>query len=483
MQGEKGVALSQGTNWYLDWIEQKGRRIVMYSSRPVSIGNDPQQGTDERMPLDGLIVWRLVRGLEPGPVTINLICRDDNRMVQLSGWRRYFTDPQTGVLNNAYQPGELLQSLCSPWQHDFRDCGCHYWASNHPDIALGEVSLGDATLPDGRPSDPERAETWLDWLRADRSRGAASSALNSTAKNRPFQVDHIQINSTWQQLNVVLQNTEIGSIYYPPSADTAVPFASPEALADVLRQLAHIELALAIQYMYACFTVIGEDEARQRGDQNLVDDVLFIRHTMLRIATSEMLHASWVNEILWELWNAGVIDSYEPIVDPAPSLPTAEKLDGLPWSPRPLTRETIHEFVAIEDPAHMIDLTYERVIATLRLPGYPQHLSSLATRIITDGLNHFEQFRAIQDQLRVYGLSTSPWLRTITLGTPEQTAEALMLYETIRQDLRIAYGPGRYQPQIYGEKIAKARQVMMELYNVAELLARRGIGIPFGVAL
>ena len=26
------------------------------------------------------------------------------------------------------EPGELTQSLCSPWQNDYRECGCYYWA-------------------------------------------------------------------------------------------------------------------------------------------------------------------------------------------------------------------------------------------------------------------------------------------------------------------------------------------------------------------
>lgn len=481
LHGEKGAALSQGTNWYLDWIEQAGQRIAMYWYRPAPTREDPQRRMEERTPLDGLMVWRLVRSLEPGPVTINLICRDDNREVRLEGWRRLFTDPQTGVLNDAYQPGELLQSLCSPWQHDFRDCGCHYWASNHPDIALGEVSPGEPTLEDGRARDPERATTWLDWLRADRSRGAASSALNTLARNRPFQFDHFQINTAWQQLNMVLQNTEIGSIYTPLSADTALPFHTPEELAAVLRQLAQIELALALQYLYACFTVRDEEEARQLGGQHLADDVLFIRHTILRVATAEMLHTGWVNEILWQLREAGMIAAYEPIIEPAAALPTAEKLDGQPRALRPLTPETINEFVAIEDPASTIDLTYERVIATLRLPGYPRHLPSLAVRIVTDGLEHFTQFRAIRQLLQFYdAAATSPWLRPVTLGTPEQTAAALQLYETIRQHLATAYAePGRAQPRLYGAQVAAARQAMLELYDIAEQLARQGLGIPF----
>jgi hypothetical protein len=31
-------------------------------------------------------------------------------------------------------PGELTQSLCSPWQADYRECGCFYWSASRPDF-------------------------------------------------------------------------------------------------------------------------------------------------------------------------------------------------------------------------------------------------------------------------------------------------------------------------------------------------------------
>ncbi len=32
------------------------------------------------------------------------------------------------------EPGALTQSLCSPWQADYRECGCYYWAASRPDF-------------------------------------------------------------------------------------------------------------------------------------------------------------------------------------------------------------------------------------------------------------------------------------------------------------------------------------------------------------
>ncbi|MEY4926913.1 MAG: hypothetical protein RI894_1349 [Bacteroidota bacterium] len=31
------------------------------------------------------------------------------------------------------KPGELTQGLCAPWQNDYRECACYYWAASRPD--------------------------------------------------------------------------------------------------------------------------------------------------------------------------------------------------------------------------------------------------------------------------------------------------------------------------------------------------------------
>jgi hypothetical protein len=47
---------------------------------------------------------------------------------------RDFFEPGTAVIAAAMaEPGELTRGLCSPWQNDFRECVCYYWASSRPD--------------------------------------------------------------------------------------------------------------------------------------------------------------------------------------------------------------------------------------------------------------------------------------------------------------------------------------------------------------
>ncbi|MEU9128458.1 hypothetical protein AB0D08_10165 [Kitasatospora sp. NPDC048540] len=44
------------------------------------------------------------------------------------------------------QPGELTRGLCSPWQNDYRECACYYWAASRPDFVNTEVDAAGTTV-------------------------------------------------------------------------------------------------------------------------------------------------------------------------------------------------------------------------------------------------------------------------------------------------------------------------------------------------
>ena len=46
------------------------------------------------------------------------------------------------------QPGELTQGLCSPWQNDYRECSCYYWAAARPDYVNVEPTPSGASAGD-----------------------------------------------------------------------------------------------------------------------------------------------------------------------------------------------------------------------------------------------------------------------------------------------------------------------------------------------
>jgi len=66
----------------------------------------------------------------------------------------------TALSRELLEPGELTQSLCSPWQNDFKECACYYWAASRPDFVNTEqndqgVTEGNNWFEKGRtPATP-----------------------------------------------------------------------------------------------------------------------------------------------------------------------------------------------------------------------------------------------------------------------------------------------------------------------------------------
>ena len=60
----------------------------------------------------------------------------------------------SGLTEEAAVPGVLTQGLCSPWQNDYRECGCYYWAASRPDFVnvteTGTTAAGHNWMHKGR---------------------------------------------------------------------------------------------------------------------------------------------------------------------------------------------------------------------------------------------------------------------------------------------------------------------------------------------
>jgi hypothetical protein len=66
-------------------------------------------------------------------------------------------------------PGALTQSLCSPWQNDYRECACFYWAATRPDYVNVEArpdgtSAGNNWMQKDRTRETPRVYIVDDWM-------------------------------------------------------------------------------------------------------------------------------------------------------------------------------------------------------------------------------------------------------------------------------------------------------------------------------
>jgi hypothetical protein len=457
LSGSIGVQLSSG-RWYLSWIAQGANRI----------STDQADGT----PYDGELVWRFLRCIDPGlPLTIGLVQRGVPQpvpQVVLSGYRRRYTGSD-GVIDAAFRPGELTQSLCNPWQHDFRDCACYYWASNHPDVVLGEGS------------DPDTANTWLDWLRRDRTPAGAVAAPPTRAEARPLQIDHFEINQRWQELSFVIGGHEIEGAYRPPQHEAAPPYRNAaEMIHDLETRLAPLELSLALRYLYGLFSLHTPDEIDAAQWPTMPADLIATRQAITIVAIGEMTHLRWANQLLWSLAQAGFYPRgrvYRPVL----------ACDAVPL--RPLDTAALDQYIHIERPGGAIDRAYGRCVSTLEQGKYPRELWQLAVKIDSDGLDHFNRFTEMKRTLAAYrgapgGGPALPYLRPVKTGTPGQTREALARVRALLAALNDAYlAQWRSDLAAAQAAIDLSRRVMDELRQEAEALGARGIGVPFFQAL
>lgn len=83
------------------------------------------------------------------------------------------------------EAGAMTQGLCSPWQADYRECGCYYWAASRPDFINVEV---DGTTGVARGHS---------WMQRNRAPGAPYSPDNP---GDPAQFSYEDLYTRWQQV-------------------------------------------------------------------------------------------------------------------------------------------------------------------------------------------------------------------------------------------------------------------------------------------
>jgi hypothetical protein len=81
-------------------------------------------------------------------------------------------------------PGDLTQSLCSPWQNDYRECACYYWAASRPDYV--NIEAGPDGLSHGQH-----------WFTRDRN-GPREYIPDDLEDSRLFSYEDLFAN--WQKL-------------------------------------------------------------------------------------------------------------------------------------------------------------------------------------------------------------------------------------------------------------------------------------------
>jgi hypothetical protein len=407
--------------------------------------------------------WTAIRMLpEQSTVTIRAHEFRTGTSIDVTGLRASYLDHH-GALAAAFQPGELTQSLCSPWTHDFRDCGCYYWASNHPDIAQPPLEQKSPGTPEwNRP---------VPWERADRRPGKLPPPATDEDSTE-VELDHYEINLRWQELNFVLAGREIVGPYVPKVL-TAQPLGTRTELIKALRYAAGVELAVVHEYLAAAFSFKNPDDLRGV----LRDSVTAANAEILRIAVGEMHHMRVVNDVLKLLGGPG---SFQPALQVATVLPAAGTHKPRPVSIRAADQATIDRFIDVERPSTSVDGLYSRILATLDVLGTEAQRQAIRT-VMSEGEDHFETFQFIKEWLRPH--KPAAYLRGTDMKAATSASKAhVSLQDKYRELLKQLYrGYSQGFPD-GGEDIKQARGSMVSgggIEDLAEAVSKEGLLVSF----
>ncbi|MGP4049717.1 ferritin-like domain-containing protein [Streptomyces sp. 2A115] len=439
--------------------------------------------------LNGLEVWRRVHDLLPGRVAVllgpapgrlspgadivggdlnglrvtgrSIVQRDQNGAVEaavLIADRARYLDEDGVIEPEVYQPGDLTRSLCAPWQFDFRDCGCFYWAASKPDIA---------TSSDGQFRD-------LNFQRRDRTTVPPELDGPTGAGRRERELDYAELITDWNVLPVVLNGREDDSLGAPPVPEVK-PLTREEVVAE-LEYLATVEHALCVEYLFAHYSLNAP--MRLPDDASpLTRRIFAAAEEVFSVAVDEMRHLRWVNEALGALGRP-------------PRLGRATRihrdLDHL-FELRPLSPEQLDWFIDVERPSQQagtgVDGMYVRLHQTLtgNPDEFPEHdrLAHLIKLVIDEGQDHFRRFTAVKGHLE--GLSPDQYLRPMGDGSDDPLAAQLLAlsdqnYAVLLGTLGATFALG---DQAGGVLIEQSRRTMFNLHEVNHVLAARGVAPSF----
>jgi hypothetical protein len=378
-----------------------------------------------------------------------------------------FADDRAGYLDedgvidmDVYQPGEFTRTLCVPWQLDFRDCGCFYWASNKPDLVASASAEGQH----------------LNFLRRNRD-GVPPPAVDiaTAAGWGSLEMSYADlINGGWNDLPVVINDLE--SEQFIPETPVLPELMSREQVIEELRYLATVEHALSVEYLYAHYSLAapmvlpnGADERTRR--------IYAAANQIFSIAVDEMRHLRWVNEAL-------------DLLGQPPSLGRAERIGrqlDRPFELAPLTPAQLQWFIDVEKPSQVIGGTIDGMYVRLhtsidRQPNqFPERerLVHLIKLIIDEGEDHFERFTSVQNHLS--GLAPDEYLRFLedpAPGSAEQNLQQLcnLNYKVLLDSLSFTFAFG---DRASGVLLEQSKRAMFNLHETSHFLAGKGIRNPF----
>ncbi len=108
----------------------------------------------------------------------------------------HFFEPNSALIaEELVEPGALTQSLCAPWQNDYRECACFYWAANRPDYVNVEPGANGASVGNN-------------WMQKDRTASTPRFYISDDWQDERL-FSHLDLVTNWEQvLRFIIANQD-----------------------------------------------------------------------------------------------------------------------------------------------------------------------------------------------------------------------------------------------------------------------------------
>jgi ferritin-like protein len=506
---------------------QKGIYLAFVQGRVIESSRDaqPEQRVFSFAPPAAMENWRVIRDFEPGPVAVALCNRSiyervlanntelltqfsvdgltelfrtrknrrEGGFVLLFGERATWLTAEGVIDPQLVPPGDLTRSMCSPWQYDFTDCGCFFWASNKPDLVASADQPAQILNFQRKDRSKDAARQPSDWLLKDAGNWDAINVLG-----------HVDIINHFNALKFVTARQERDD-YVPPAPLPVRPLSRLEII-ERLRILATVEHALSVEYLYAYYSLKlppGSGPRREPWDvpgrpaqEGSEEARLFTAgDEVLRVAIDEMRHFRWVNEMLLELGEHWVLDRATVIGIDFPE----QKGFNQPFALVPLTGNQLDWFIKVEkaSPNHAnpatIDGMYTRILLSIEQgadfaadPAKRERLAQFVKMIIDEGVDHYARFVRARNALE--GTAERRYLRVTSgpaiapAGSPARILQEVAdgSYAVLLQALDYVF---RQDSAQRGALLEAARRAMYNLDAACRSLSELKTGALFTLSV
>jgi hypothetical protein len=383
--------------------------------------------------------------------------------------------------------GVLTRSLCSPWQWDFADCGCYYWAASRPDIITVSSADGKSTQE-------------LNFLRQRGEGATPTDKLLTWSKWMDGIMSQAQMLQGWETLPVVIGDQEATSYEgkAQPKDPSKMDLWDRRKVIEQLQHLAAVEHTLCVKFLYAHYSVkspYGVDHSTLSGKELALAKAA---HEVFKVAIDEMRHFRWVNEALVMLKAQPVFSRANRLSNLPPN--SAIKQHQIALRLEGLTPESLKRFIEIEKPSRDDDPDeiaglYVHILLSLehhpaRYEDYDEEtrerLKEICKLIVDEGHGHWSTALQVQECLRHYHRTEYLRFEGAPSRQPPQSVQGKLqrlgdhYYRSVLEILRQAFLPDEERGGISrGHLIRQARRVMHNLHEVGHALGDSGQGLLF----